>query len=77
MLLELKANINAEREGEIHGSVYEFGGKRISLALFPAPVRAGAFYLACKANRIRISKEVVGKAFHVSDRTVDTNERKI
>ena len=46
------------------------GGNPISLA-------AGAFYLACKANQIRISKQAVGKAFHVSDRTVDTNERKM
>jgi transcription initiation factor TFIIIB Brf1 subunit/transcription initiation factor TFIIB len=46
------------------------GGNPLSLA-------AGAFYYACKREKGRINKKVVGKTFGVSDRTVDTNERKI
>lgn len=46
------------------------GGNPISLA-------AGAFYYACKVERVKINKKVIGKTFFVSDRTVDTNERKI
>jgi len=46
------------------------GGNPISLA-------AGALYYACKKHRVRITKKIIGKTFAVSDRTVDTNERKI
>ena len=46
------------------------GGNPISLA-------AGAFYYACKVERAKISKQLVGKTFFISERTVDTNERKI
>jgi transcription initiation factor TFIIIB Brf1 subunit/transcription initiation factor TFIIB len=46
------------------------GGNPVSLA-------AGAFYHACKMKRIRVSKKLIGKTFSVSDRTVDTNERRI
>lgn len=46
------------------------GGNPISLA-------AGALYYTCKKERIRITKETIGKAFSISARTVDTNERKI
>lgn len=46
------------------------GGNPISMA-------AGAFYYACKAKGAKIAKKTIGKTFHVSHRTVDTNERKI
>jgi transcription initiation factor TFIIIB Brf1 subunit/transcription initiation factor TFIIB len=46
------------------------GGNPLSLA-------AGAFYHACKMKRIRINKKLIGKTLSVSDRTVDTNERRI
>ena len=46
------------------------GGNPIGLA-------AGAFYNACKKNKTKISKEKIGKTFHISPRTVYTNEVKI
>jgi transcription initiation factor TFIIIB Brf1 subunit/transcription initiation factor TFIIB len=55
---------------ETLSKVRKRGGNPISLA-------AGAFYYACKVNRARITKKVIGKTFCVSDRTVDTNERRI
>lgn len=50
--------------------VQKNGGNPISLA-------AGAFYHACKLERAKINKKLIGKTFFISDRTVDTNERKI
>ena len=58
------------RAEETLAKVQRKGGNPVSLA-------AGAFYYACKVMRIRISKKVIGKTFCVSDRTVDTNERRI
>jgi transcription initiation factor TFIIIB Brf1 subunit/transcription initiation factor TFIIB len=55
---------------ETLSKVRKRGGNPISLA-------AGAFYYACKVKRVRITKKVIGKTFSVSDRTVDTNERRI
>lgn len=46
------------------------GGNPISLA-------AGAFYHTCKEKAIKISKDEIGKAFHISGRTVYSNERRI
>ena len=46
------------------------GGNPISLA-------AGALYYASKKTMQRLSKTEIGKAFHISPRTVDTNERRI
>ena len=43
----------------------------------PISIAAGAFYYACKANKVKITKKVIGKTFSISDRTVDTNERRI
>lgn len=43
----------------------------------PISIAAGAFYHACKLERVKISKKIIGKTFSVSDRTVDANERKI
>lgn len=43
----------------------------------PRSLAAGAFYNACKLQKLRITKKTIGKTFYVSDRTVDTNERKI
>jgi len=48
----------------------EVGGNPISLA-------AGAFYFVFKSRDIRISKEEIGEAFHISGRTVYSNERRI
>jgi transcription initiation factor TFIIIB Brf1 subunit/transcription initiation factor TFIIB len=46
------------------------GGNPISLA-------AGALYHASKKNKEHLTKNQIGKIFHISPRTVDTNERKI
>ncbi|MEJ2242097.1 MAG: cyclin family protein [Candidatus Bathyarchaeota archaeon] len=46
------------------------GGNPISMA-------AGALYYSSKVTKNRISKSHIGKVFHISPRTVDTNERKI
>jgi transcription initiation factor TFIIIB Brf1 subunit/transcription initiation factor TFIIB len=43
----------------------------------PIGVAAGATYSACKAKKAKISKEEIGKAFHISERTVYTNEERI
>ena len=59
--------LTAERALE---KVKRKGGNPVSLA-------AGAFYHACKMKRMRINKKLIGKMFFVSDRTVDTNERRI
>jgi transcription initiation factor TFIIIB Brf1 subunit/transcription initiation factor TFIIB len=46
------------------------GGNPIGLA-------AGAFYRVCKMEKADISKEEIGKVFHISGRTVYTNETRI
>jgi len=43
----------------------------------PASIAAGALYLACKDNRTKISKDEIGKAFHISGRTVYSSKRRI
>ena len=48
----------------------EISGNPVSLA-------AGAFYLACKSRKMKISKDEIGEAFHISGRTVYSNERRI
>ena len=48
----------------------EISGNPISLA-------AGAFYFVCKNRKIKMSKDEIGKAFHISGRTVYSNERRI
>ena len=48
----------------------EISGNPISLA-------AGAFYFACKSRKMKVSKDEIGEAFHISGRTVYSNERRI
>ncbi len=48
----------------------EISGNPVSLA-------AGAFYFICKSRKIKISKDEIGDAFHISGRTVYSNERRI
>jgi transcription initiation factor TFIIIB Brf1 subunit/transcription initiation factor TFIIB len=48
----------------------KMGGNPISMA-------AGALYYSCKITKNHISKRLIGEVFHISPRTVDTNERKI
>jgi transcription initiation factor TFIIIB Brf1 subunit/transcription initiation factor TFIIB len=55
---------------EVLARVKKSGGNPIGMA-------AGAFYYMCKAKKTKISKETIGQAFHISDRTVYTNEARI
>jgi len=48
----------------------EISGNPISLA-------AGAFYFICKSKSMKTSKDEIGEAFHISGRTVYSNERRI
>jgi len=48
----------------------EISGNPVSLA-------AGAFYFVCKGRKMKISKDEIGEAFHISGRTVYSNERRI
>jgi len=48
----------------------EISGNPISLA-------AGAFYFVCKSRKMKVSKDEIGEAFHISGRTVYSNERRI
>ncbi len=48
----------------------EIGGNPVSLA-------AGAFYFVCKSRKMKMSKDEIGEAFHISGRTVYSNERRI
>jgi transcription initiation factor TFIIIB Brf1 subunit/transcription initiation factor TFIIB len=43
----------------------------------PVGLAAGALYCACKTKKAKISKEDIGKTFHISERTVYTNESRI
>lgn len=43
----------------------------------PIGIAAGAFYYTCKSFKVKISKEKIGEAFHISKRTVYTNEARI
>ena len=43
----------------------------------PIGIAAGAIYRASKINKAKISKEEIGKVFHISPRTVYTNEERI
>jgi transcription initiation factor TFIIIB Brf1 subunit/transcription initiation factor TFIIB len=62
-----KELVNAER---ILINLRRAGGNPVGLA-------AGAFYLVCKKNKTKISKEAIGQAFHISERTVYANEVRI
>ena len=48
----------------------EISGNPVSLA-------AGAFYFVCKSRKMKMSKDEIGAAFHISGRTVYSNERRI
>jgi transcription initiation factor TFIIIB Brf1 subunit/transcription initiation factor TFIIB len=43
----------------------------------PVGVAAGALYFASKIKKAKLSKEDIGEAFHISERTVYTNEVRI
>jgi len=43
----------------------------------PISLAAGAFYHICKIKELKLSKDEIGKAFHISGRTVYSNEKRI
>ena len=43
----------------------------------PISLAAGALYFVCKSRNIKMSKDRIGEAFHISGRTVYSNERRI
>ena len=43
----------------------------------PVSLAAGALYHVCKKKGINLSKDEIGRAFHISGRTVYSNEKKI
>jgi len=43
----------------------------------PISLAAGALYSVCKNRKIKVSKDEIGEAFHISGRTVYSNERRI
>ena len=43
----------------------------------PIGVAAGALYNSCKLRKVSISKETIGAAFRISERTVYTNEARV
>jgi len=43
----------------------------------PISLAAGAFYFICKNRNMKVSKDKIGEAFHISGRTVYSNERRI
>jgi len=55
---------------EVLNKIRRAGGNPIGLA-------AGAFYNTCKSNKVKITKERIGEIFHISPRTVYTNEARI
>jgi len=56
-------------------NILEKIGKKISGN--PVSLAAGAFYHACKSDGKNLSKDEIGKAFHISGRTVYTNQKRI
>jgi len=43
----------------------------------PASIAAGALYLVCRNNGTKIGKDEIGRAFHISGRTVYSSQRRI
>jgi len=43
----------------------------------PISLAAGALYFVFKSRNIKVSKDKIGEAFHISGRTVYSNERRI
>ena len=50
-------------------------GKKISGN--PVSLAAGAFYHMCRKRGLKLTKEEIGRAFHISGRTVYSNEKRI
>jgi transcription initiation factor TFIIIB Brf1 subunit/transcription initiation factor TFIIB len=69
---KLTSNVELIKKAE---NILERLGKRISGN--PVSLAAGAFYHICKSNGLKLSKYEIGRAFHISERTVYTNEKRI
>ena len=74
-LVEYSTQITSKNETltfakKVIAKIQKLGGNPISIA-------AGAFYYASKTTKNPISKSRIGEVFHISPRTVDTNERRI
>jgi len=74
-LIEYATQITSKNETltfakNIITKIHKLGGNPISIA-------AGALYYSCKKTKSKISKDQIGEVFHISPRTVDTNERRI
>ena len=74
-MVEYATQITSKKETlafakKILANIQRLGGNPISIA-------AGALYYACKTTKNPISKSHIGEVFHISPRTVYTNERRI
>jgi transcription initiation factor TFIIIB Brf1 subunit/transcription initiation factor TFIIB len=68
-----KVTNNAEILSLAEGTLEKIGNKGGN----PISLAAGALYYASKKIANPLSKDQISKAFHISSRTVDTNERRI
>lgn len=69
---KLTPNIELIKKAE---NLLERLGKKVSGN--PVSLAAGAFYHICKSKELKLSKDEIGRAFHISGRTVYINEKKI
>ena len=69
---KLTRNIELIKNAE---DLLEKMGKQVSGN--PISLAAGAFYHICKSKGLKLSKDEIGKAFHISGRTVYSNEKRI
>ena len=69
---KLTANIDLIKKTD---ALLEFLAKKLTGN--PVSLAAGAFYHMCKRNGLKLSKDEIGKAFHISGRTVYSNEKRI
>jgi len=69
---KLTPNIELIKKAE---NLLEKLGKKVSGN--PVSLAAGAFYHICKSKGLKLSKDEIGMAFHISGRTVYSNEKRI
>jgi len=69
---KLTPNIELIKKAE---DLLEKLGKKVSGN--PVSLAAGAFYYICKSKGLKLSKDEIGMAFHISGRTVYSNEKRI
>ena len=69
---KLTSNIELIKKAE---DLLERLGKKVSG--HPVSLAAGAFYHICKSMGLKFSKDEIGEVFHISGRTVYSNEKRI